>query len=78
MAERVPPDKEQLPPIGGPLADVFAAKSPLHIFTEEEVGFFEGAEKLLEIWFDIPREGGGQSEAADHDKLSRGLRVIPK
>ncbi|XP_011402818.1 PREDICTED: S-adenosylmethionine decarboxylase proenzyme-like [Amphimedon queenslandica] len=36
-------------------------------FSIEEVGFFEGTEKLLEVWFDIPSP---ESE-------SRGLRDIP-
>ena len=38
-------------------------------FSVEEVGFFEGAEKLLEMWFLLP----GTEEAS-----SMGLRVIPK
>lgn len=36
-------------------------------FSVEEVGFFEGTEKLLEVWFNVP---------CDNAK-SRGLRDIP-
>ena len=38
----------------------------LPTFSVKEVGFFEGAEKLLEMWFDFPQ---------DEEK---GLRIIPK
>jgi len=38
-------------------------------FSVEEVGFFEGAEKLLEMWFLLPET---------QEESSRGLRVIPK
>ncbi len=38
-------------------------------YSVQEIGFFEGAEKLLEMWFDVPR---GTPPA------KRGLRVIPR
>lgn len=37
-------------------------------FTMEEVGFFEGTEKLLEMWFSLP----------DGCVKSRGLRDLPR
>ena len=40
--------------------------SQLKHFSANEVGFFEGPEKLLEIWFDIVSEE------------SNGLRNIPR
>ena len=38
-------------------------------FSVQDVGFFEGAEKLLEMWFDFPQHKNG---------AALGLRVIPK
>lgn len=38
------------------------------VFTMEEVGFFEGTEKLLEMWFSLP----------DDRTDSRGLRDMPR
>ena len=38
----------------------------LPAFSVKEVGFFEGAEKLLEMWFDFPQ----------HEE--KGLRIIAK
>ena len=45
------------------------SNSHTRVFSVEEVGFFEGAEKLLEMWFDLP----GSQEGS-----SRGLRAVPK
>ena len=45
------------------------SNSVTRVFSVEEVGFFEGAEKLLEMWFDLP----GSQEGS-----SLGLRAVPK
>lgn len=45
------------------------SNSVTRVFSVEEVGFFEGAEKLLEMWFNLP---GSQ------ERSSLGLRAVPK
>ena len=49
----------------------------LSTFSVNDVGFFEGAEKLLEMWFEYPSEVGGagglEGGASDLD-----LRVIQR
>ena len=42
----------------------------VHTFTVDDVGFFEGAEKLLELWFYFP-DISVKGER-------RGLRAIPR
>ena len=46
--------------------DVVIARE-LKRFSSNEVGFFEGPEKLLEIWFDLKSTF-----------TSKGLRIIPQ
>jgi hypothetical protein len=49
------------------------ASSRTRCLSVDEVGFFEGAEKLLEVWFLLspePRQSLG-------DSSKMGLRVIP-
>lgn len=41
-------------------------------YSVQEVGFFEGAEKLLEVWFDLSRD------PQPRDACSEGLRTIPR
>ena len=45
------------------------SNSVTRVFSVVDVGFFEGAEKLLEMWFDLP----GSQEGS-----SLGLRAVPK
>ena len=40
----------------------------------EDVGFFEGAEKLLEVWFQLDPEGHVGAE----NNTKKGLRLIPR
>lgn len=45
----------------------------------EDVGFFEGAEKLLEMWFSLqPRGHGDIKHGRSSKELERGLRIIPR
>ena len=37
------------------------------VYSVAEAGFFEGTEKLLEMWFQLPK-----------DTAERGLRTIPR
>ena len=57
-------------------------KKRLRKFSVHEVGFFEGPEKLLEVWFDLcPLEDDESCDSAPtlngHD-YSRGLRTFPR
>lgn len=49
--------------------DVMLGRQLRH-FSASEVGFFEGPEKLLEVWFDL--------ELHKPDERLRGLRMIPR
>lgn len=52
----------------------------LSAISVEDVGFFEGAEKLLEVWFNlnpqVSRERG--SKQMEEPGAKRGLRIIPR
>ena len=43
----------------------------------EDVGFFEGAEKLLEVWFHLNPEGIREPQTLDPEE-KKGLRLIPR
>ena len=48
--------------------DCVVKQGPRRVFSIEDVGFFEGTEKLLEIWFDLSK---GHATGT-------GLREIPR
>ena len=55
----------------------------LSTISVEDVGFFEGAEKLLEMWFCLGTErsrepGGGAGRQLLEAEKGSGLRVIPR
>ena len=43
-----------------------------------DVGFFEGAEKLLEVWFYLGPEGSPKRPQNSVPGAKKGLRVIPR
>ncbi len=47
----------------------------LRRFSVKEVGFFEGPEKLLEVWFDLKDD---TIRCADHSEYNKGLRIFPR
>ncbi|XP_064391641.1 S-adenosylmethionine decarboxylase proenzyme-like isoform X2 [Halichondria panicea] len=52
-------------------------------FSVEEVGFFEGPEKLLEVWFDLYPLEEDETSCAEtalnsHCDYDKGLRIIPR
>lgn len=79
-------------------SDVFGGHTPQHSMTNgvsaaprrqrlrrfsvHEVGFFEGPEKLLEVWFDLcpleDDESCGLSPALNGHDYEKGLRTFPR
>ena len=54
-------------------------------FSGKEVGFFEGPEKLLEVWFELTSRGPDEVTTTYHDEkvyglmdIGEGLRIIPR
>ena len=55
-------------------------------FSVDDTGFFEGPEKLLEVWFQLPPQNVDDTEircsieSIEHDSVGvvKGLRVIPR
>ncbi len=55
----------------------------LQKFSVEEVGFFEGPEKLLEVWFDLYPLDEDETSCTKtalngHCDYNKGLRIIPR
>ena len=44
----------------------------------DDVGFFEGPEKLLEMWFHLFPQGTTNHGVSSVDSNSSGLRIIPR
>ena len=66
-----------------PKGNVPGTKAHISCFSVDDVGFFEGPEKLLEMWFHLP-----PLSPAEHistvdletrsSNISSGLRIIPR
>ncbi len=55
------------------------SRQNLRTFSVDEVGFFEGPEKLLEVWFDLCPLEDRSVISTDLDMYyEKGLRVIPR
>lgn len=52
------------------MSDDVLVHGQLRHFSASEVGFFEGPEKLLEVWFDL-----GSAKPNGH---ATGLRIVPR
>ena len=55
-------------------------------FSVNDAGFFEGPEKLLEVWFRLPPQTTPEAQRSIHDEdtshgfmdCAKGLRIIPR
>ena len=66
-----------------PKASVPDAKTQINCFSVDDVGFFEGPEKLLEMWFHLPPLIPAEyipsiDRETRSSNISSGLRIIPR
>ena len=66
-----------------PKANVPDAKARVNSFSVDDVGFFEGPEKLLEMWFHLPPLSPAEYISTTDLKtrsstIHSGLRIIPR
>lgn len=67
-----------------PKANLPGTKAHINYFSVDDVGFFEGPEKLLEMWFHLPPLSPAEYYISTVDletrssNISSGLRIIPR
>lgn len=66
-----------------PTANVPDRKAHISCFSVDDVGFFEGPEKLLEMWFHLPPLSPAECISTTDleprsSNISSGLRIIPR
>lgn len=66
-----------------PKANVPDAKAHVNCFSVDDVGFFEGPEKLLEMWFHLPPLSPAEYISTidletRSSNIHSGLRIIPR
>lgn len=66
-----------------PEVNMAGTKAHINCFSVDDVGFFEGPEKLLEIWFHLPPPSPAKYISTidcetRSSNISSGLRIIPQ